>query len=129
MESLIKEGVTSVVKNVASPCRDIALIAAAQKIEHYEIASYGTLCSWANKMGYTHELAQLASTLQQEKTADALLTGVARGSAPLQQVVEGISLHKAGAPAPPSALTRAAKKRIPADDLNLVQKRRRKQGS
>jgi ferritin-like metal-binding protein YciE len=59
--------------------RDVALILAAQKAEHYEIASYGGLAQLANTLGYQEARQLLASTLQEEKEADALLTLIAEG--------------------------------------------------
>jgi ferritin-like metal-binding protein YciE len=94
MKRLINEAVKALAKHLISPVRDIALIAAAQKIEHYEIAAYGTLCAWAKQLGYTSEFALLFSTLQQEKTADELLTGVARGSEPLAELIRKHVLEK-----------------------------------
>ncbi|HEX4342279.1 MAG TPA: DUF892 family protein [Verrucomicrobiae bacterium] len=96
MKGLIKEAVGILIHALHSDDRDNAIIAAAQKIEHYEIASYGTLCAWAAQLGYTHEGALLASTLSQEKMADTLLTGVARGKS-LEKLVKNTSLQRMGA--------------------------------
>ncbi len=57
--------------------RDAALIAAGQKAEHYEIASYGTLCNFAKRLGYTTEAGILHSILEQEKMTDEALTKLA----------------------------------------------------
>jgi ferritin-like metal-binding protein YciE len=95
MRELIKEGVKLVVGAVTSPELDTALIAGAQKIEHYEIASYRALCFWARKLGATHEVALLTSTLDQEVIADALLSGLAKGGTPLRKLVEKVSLKRA----------------------------------
>jgi ferritin-like metal-binding protein YciE len=73
---------------------DDALIAAGRKIEHYEIASYGTLCRWAKELGYTHELTQLLSILSQEKLADALLARLAEGAGPLKELVKEVSQER-----------------------------------
>jgi ferritin-like metal-binding protein YciE len=59
--------------------RDVALISAAQKVEHYEIASYGTIKTLALVLGYTEVADLLESTLQEEKDTDNLLTGLAEG--------------------------------------------------
>ena len=56
---------------------DAALIAAAQAVEHYEITRYGTLIAWANQLGHTESAALFAETLEEEKTTDAKLTGMA----------------------------------------------------
>ncbi len=56
---------------------DAALIAAGQKAEHYEIATYGSLCSFANRLGHTKEAEILHSILEQEKMTDEALTDIA----------------------------------------------------
>ena len=53
------------------------LIGAAQAVEHYEIARYGTLKTWANQLGMTEAADLLEETLQEEKQADELLTQIA----------------------------------------------------
>lgn len=57
--------------------RDVAIISAAQKVEHYEIASYGTMRTLAGTLGFYDAQSLLEETLEEEKTADSLLTGVA----------------------------------------------------
>jgi len=57
--------------------RDAGIIAAAQKVEHYEIATYGTLRQFAATLGLTKAAELLAATLAEEKAADAILTEVA----------------------------------------------------
>ena len=57
--------------------RDAALIAAAQKGEHYEIAAYGTLCAMAKSLGYKDALPLLLETLEEEKATDEKLTMLA----------------------------------------------------
>ena len=77
MKGLLEEA-AEVVEEIdeAGPVRDAALIAAAQKIEHYEIASYGTAATLATAMGQ-EEIAQLlGQPLQEEKDTDAKLTEV-----------------------------------------------------
>jgi ferritin-like metal-binding protein YciE len=60
------------------PVRDAGLIATAQKVEHYEIASYGTARDWATQLGLAEQAAVLQKTLDEEKHADGLLTQIAR---------------------------------------------------
>jgi ferritin-like metal-binding protein YciE len=60
--------------------RDAGIISAAQKVEHYEMASYGTLKTLAVVLGYSEAAELLAATLQEEKNADNLLTQIAEGS-------------------------------------------------
>ena len=61
---------------------DDVLIGCAQAIEHYEIARYGLLKTWAAKLGYSEAEQLLAETLEEEKKADALLTQIAESFAP-----------------------------------------------
>ncbi len=56
---------------------DAALIACAQKIEHYEIASYGTLCTWAKLLGYSDALELLKLNLNEEEETDEALSVIA----------------------------------------------------
>jgi ferritin-like metal-binding protein YciE len=60
--------------------RDVALIAAGQKVEHYEIATYGTLVQLASNMHLDEVAALLQQTLKEEKAADTLLTDIAEHS-------------------------------------------------
>ena len=64
-----------------SPAADAALIGAAQAVEHYEIARYGTLSTWAGQLGLGEAATLLEETLAEEKKTDELLTRLARGSA------------------------------------------------
>ncbi|MET3978485.1 ferritin-like metal-binding protein YciE [Mucilaginibacter sp. UYP25] len=57
--------------------RDAGIISAAQKVEHYEIASYGTLRTLATTLGYTEAAELLEATLKEEKNCDSLLTQIA----------------------------------------------------
>jgi len=56
---------------------DAAIISSAQTVEHYEIARYGTLCTWANELGFSEAAELLESSLEEEKNADAKLSGLA----------------------------------------------------
>jgi ferritin-like metal-binding protein YciE len=60
-----------------SPAADAVLAACAQAVEHYEIARYGTLKTWAGQLGYTDAVRLLDETLQEEKKTDALLSEIA----------------------------------------------------
>jgi ferritin-like metal-binding protein YciE len=60
------------------PIRDAGLIATAQKIEHYEIASYGSARDWAMHLGLTDHAATLQATLDEEKHADQLLSQISQ---------------------------------------------------
>ena len=80
MEGLIKEGAEIMESTESGSVRDAGIIGAAQKVEHYEIASYGTLVSWAKQLGETEAASLLEETLNEEKEADVALTEVAEGS-------------------------------------------------
>ncbi|NUY80460.1 ferritin-like domain-containing protein [Flavobacterium sp. MAH-1] len=80
MAGLIKEGENILEETVPGPVRDAGIIAAAQKVEHYEIATYGTLVSFARTLGENDAAEILAQTLSEEKEADTLLSDVANGS-------------------------------------------------
>jgi ferritin-like metal-binding protein YciE len=77
MEGLIKEGSEMLKEEDPSPTLDAALIAAAQKVEHYEIAAYGTLVEWAKLLGMDDAVELLQQTLAEEKETDEKLTAVA----------------------------------------------------
>ncbi len=77
MEGLIEEG-SEIMKEDAEPeVRDAGLIAAAQKVEHYEIAGYGTARTWANRLGYQDAAQLLQQTLDEESMANEKLTRIA----------------------------------------------------
>jgi ferritin-like metal-binding protein YciE len=78
MEGLVEEGKEVIESVEKGPVRDAALIGGAQKVEHYEIASYGTLCALAKKLGFTKELKLLLATLEEEKSTDEKLTILAK---------------------------------------------------
>lgn len=80
MAGLLMEGDEIVAETEkGSYTRDAGIISAAQKIEHYEIASYGTLKTLAGVLGYSKAADLLDATLQEEKKADSLLTQIAEG--------------------------------------------------
>jgi ferritin-like metal-binding protein YciE len=67
-------------KSRKGPSSTLALIGAAQKVEHYEIATYGTLAALAEKLGESAAQKLLLDTLKEEKTADEKLTLLAQGT-------------------------------------------------
>lgn len=77
MEGLIKEANEIMKDCEPGSMRDAGIIAAAQKVEHYEIASYGTLCAFAETLELDEAASLLTETLEEEKTADETLTEVA----------------------------------------------------
>jgi ferritin-like metal-binding protein YciE len=76
--ALISSGTNIVRESSEGPVRDAGLIATAQKIEHYEIASYGSARDWATILGLTEHAALLEKTLEEEKHADQLLTTISQ---------------------------------------------------
>jgi len=78
MEGLIKECNRTIEEFEESPVRDSALIIGAQKIEHYEIAAYGSLCELADVLGISGALNLLERTLDEEETTDKNLTDIAK---------------------------------------------------
>lgn len=79
MEGLIQEGAECVENYPPSAVRDAALIAAAQRIEHYEMAVYGTLRTFAKEMDLKEISKLLQESLDEEGAADKTLTGIAEG--------------------------------------------------
>ena len=77
MKGLIEEGDEIMSAGGDDEARDAGLIAAAQKVEHYEIASYGTLCTWAQQLGKQSAVSLLHQTLEEEKATDEKLTHLA----------------------------------------------------
>jgi ferritin-like metal-binding protein YciE len=79
MQGLLKEGEKIIETEGHDAARDAALIGAAQRVEHYEIAAYGTLRTWANILGRNEVAGMLEETLDEEKETDEKLTQIAEG--------------------------------------------------
>ncbi|MGN6543733.1 MAG: YciE/YciF ferroxidase family protein [Aureliella sp.] len=79
MAGLIEEASSMMEEDAEPEVMDAVLIACAQKVEHYEIASYGTLCSWAKQLGLENVKEVLGETLNEEEETDKLLTQLSRG--------------------------------------------------
>jgi ferritin-like metal-binding protein YciE len=77
MEGLIKEGEEVMEKQAPDAIMDAALIAAAQRVEHYEISGYGTASTYAKMLNYTDAHKLLNEILEEEKNADSLLNEIA----------------------------------------------------
>ncbi len=77
MKGIIEEGQETMDLDAEAPYADQALICAAQKVEHYEIAAYGSLRTYAQAMGNDRVAELLEQTLEEEKEADQKLTQVA----------------------------------------------------
>ncbi|PIO97005.1 conserved hypothetical protein [uncultured Pleomorphomonas sp.] len=81
IEGIIEEGEEVLEEFAGSEAIDAGLIAAAQAVEHYEIARYGTMCRWAELIGQKQAAKLLKETLAEEEATDAGLTKIAEGSA------------------------------------------------
>lgn len=81
MEGLVEESKEVIEEIEKGPVRDAALIGGAQKAEHYEIASYGTLCELAKQLGYKDAVKLLQASLAEEKATDEKLTLLAESGA------------------------------------------------
>jgi ferritin-like metal-binding protein YciE len=77
LNAIVSSGENITKESDSGPVCDAGLIATAQKVEHYEIASYGTARNWARQLGFTEHANVLQGTLDEEKHADRLLTEVA----------------------------------------------------
>lgn len=86
MKGLISEGEEMVQAKGDDAIRDAALIAAAQRVEHYEMAGYGTARTFAQRLGHSEAARLLEETLNEEKHADQTLTEVAESSVNPQAV-------------------------------------------
>jgi ferritin-like metal-binding protein YciE len=78
MEGLLKEGDEVIEEDGTEAAKDAALIAAAQRVEHYEIAAYGTARTLAEQLGESEASELLQKTLDEESDADEKLTAVAQ---------------------------------------------------
>ena len=79
MEGLIEEGKEKMEEEAEPQVLDAALIAAAQKVEHYEIAAYGCLRTYAELLGYTEAAQLLQQNLEEEEATDKKLNALAEG--------------------------------------------------
>lgn len=77
MKGLLEEGAQVLEEESDPHVSDAMIIGAAQKVEHYEIAGYGTVCTWAETLGLDDAKDLLGSILEQEKKADEKLTAIA----------------------------------------------------
>lgn len=79
MEGLIEEGEDMIEEDAPGDVKDAGLIACAQRVEHYEIAGYGTAVRFAKELGHDSIASELQKTLDQEYHADQLLNELAEG--------------------------------------------------
>lgn len=98
MEGLVKEGAETISEDYEGAVMDAAIIGAAQKVEHYEIAGYGTVRTFAELLGENEHVSLLEQTLDEEKETDEKLTQLAEQIN--SQAVQGeeIERHQASRP-------------------------------
>jgi ferritin-like metal-binding protein YciE len=89
MAGIIEEGNDTMKEDADGAVMDAALIAAAQRAEHYEIGAYGTCIEWARLMGHSEVVALLEQTLAEEKATDKKLTMLAESEINSAAVAEG----------------------------------------
>ncbi len=78
MAGLIKEASEMMAEEAEPEVMDAVLISCAQKVEHYEIATYGTLCTWAGALSYKTAKTALGANLDEEEKADKKLTSISK---------------------------------------------------
>jgi ferritin-like metal-binding protein YciE len=78
MEGLVKEGSEAIEEDLEGAVMDAALIGAAQRVEHYEIAAYGTVCEFAKALDEQEHVSLLEQTLEEEKETDEKLSELAK---------------------------------------------------
>lgn len=88
MNGLIKEAEEIMKESQEGAMRDAGIITASQKVEHYEIASYGTLRTFAQTLGLDEAVTLLEEILEEEKTADAKLTQIAESTINIMAAME-----------------------------------------
>jgi ferritin-like metal-binding protein YciE len=96
MAGIIEEGNDTMQEDVEGAVLDAALIAAAQRAEHYEIGAYGTCAEWARLLGLDEVVSLLETTLEEEKAADQKLTELAESEINQAAVAEGQSDEEEG---------------------------------
>ena len=100
MKGLIEEGEEVIGEDASEALMDAAIIGAAQRVEHYEMAAYGTARTFAERLGNEEAAALLEETLNEEKEADEKLTEIS------EQLLEGMQDMESG----PAAEEGAARK-------------------
>ena len=89
MEGVLEEGKELLEEDSEAAVLDAGIIAAAQHVEHYEIAGYGTAAAYARLLGEKKAMKLLAASLEEEKKADAELTGLAESAINLEAEMAG----------------------------------------
>jgi ferritin-like metal-binding protein YciE len=113
MAGIIEEGSDMMQEDAEASVMDAGLIAAAQRVEHYEIGAYGTCIAWAKLMGHQEVVALLEQTLAEEKAADKKLTMLAEQEINRAAVAEGGEENMEDEEEAPRRATRANVRRMP----------------
>jgi ferritin-like metal-binding protein YciE len=93
MAGILDEGRAVLKENFEDATMDACLVAGAQRVEHYEMAAYGTLVAWAKAMGHDETAELLQETLDEEKAADETLSALAEGG------INQLAIQRIGEPA------------------------------
>jgi ferritin-like metal-binding protein YciE len=88
MQGLVKEGEQTIKEKAPDAVKDAALIAAAQRVEHYEIAGYGTVRTYAEQLGEKDAVKLLQQTLDEEGETDKLLNKLAMSGAHINEMAQ-----------------------------------------
>lgn len=112
MEGLVKEGADTMKEDYSEEIMDAAIIGAAQRVEHYEIAAYGTVKALAELLGEDEDVSLLEQTLQEEKETDEKLTDLAQEISQSAQGEESEEEEEEGAEEVQAGRTATASGRI-----------------
>jgi ferritin-like metal-binding protein YciE len=97
MAGIIEEGSDVIREEDKGPVLDAAIVAGAQRAEHYEMAAYGSVIAWAKALGHDDVATLLEETLDEEKAADEKLTELAEGGINADAAGEGEDAEETGA--------------------------------
>jgi ferritin-like metal-binding protein YciE len=109
MKGILGEGASILEENFDEPTMDASLIAAAQRVEHYEMAAYGSLVAWARSMQHDEAADLLQQNLEEEQAADEALSALAEGG--INQSAAELAHPEMESEADDAAATRTRKRR------------------
>lgn len=109
MEGLVKEGSKTMQEEYGDAAMDAAIIGAAQRVEHYEIAGYGTVRALAELLGDSEQVSLIEQTLEEEKQADENLTLLAKD---LNSQAGHGEVDKASAPQSRQSMSKSGSRRV-----------------
>jgi ferritin-like metal-binding protein YciE len=121
MEGLVKEGNSLLKEDMTAEVMDAAIIAAAQKIEHYEISSYGTARAYALQLELGKVASLLEQTLKEEYEADDSLTSLALSKVNVEAEPKPTAKAKAAQPAAKAKAAKPAAKKVAAKTVKKAQ--------